>query len=194
MENIVVVTFTDPSKAYQALSTVKELDASGRLALRSAAVVERQANGQPVVRDNADPMELSGLPDGLVGKLVQGLAGITEPAAIAEGIPFGTTALIAEVDEYAVEVIDGAMGPLGGTVTREATDNVKAERKVAKDDRRAAELQAKKEELEAHRLDHERERTERHNERIDRVEHWLEGKREAVPPPPVASTAPTAQK
>jgi hypothetical protein len=190
MENIVVVTFTDPSKAYQALSTVKELDASGRLALRSAAVVERQANGQPVVRDDADPMELSGMPDGLVGKLVEGMAGTTEPAAIAERIPNGTTALIAEVDEYAVEVIDSTMGPLGGTVTRESTDNVKAERKVAKEDRRSAEKQER-----------ERERAERHNQRLDdlegrmnRVERWLDGKK--TPAPPVKSTestAPTAQ-
>ena len=76
MENIVVVTFTDPSKAYQALSTVKELDASGRLALRSAAVVERQANGQPIVHDDADPMEVPGMPDGLVGNIVSFNVGV----------------------------------------------------------------------------------------------------------------------
>ena len=40
-ENVVVVRFTEPSKAYQALSVLKECDAEGRIGLESAAVVER---------------------------------------------------------------------------------------------------------------------------------------------------------
>ena len=42
-ENVVVVRFTEPSKAYQALSVLKECDAEGRIGLESAAVVERTA-------------------------------------------------------------------------------------------------------------------------------------------------------
>ena len=45
-ENVVIVRFTEPSKAYQALSVLKECDASGRIGLESAAVVERTATGE----------------------------------------------------------------------------------------------------------------------------------------------------
>ena len=45
-ENVVVVGFTEPSKAYQALSVLKECDAEGRIGLESAAVVERMAAGE----------------------------------------------------------------------------------------------------------------------------------------------------
>jgi hypothetical protein len=38
-KNVVVVRFTEPSKAYQALSALKQCDASGRIGLESAAVV-----------------------------------------------------------------------------------------------------------------------------------------------------------
>ena len=39
--NVVVVRFDEPSKAYQALSVLKDCDASGRIVLESAALVER---------------------------------------------------------------------------------------------------------------------------------------------------------
>lgn len=39
-ENVVVVRFTEPSKAYQALSVLKECSAAGRIGLQSAAVVD----------------------------------------------------------------------------------------------------------------------------------------------------------
>jgi uncharacterized membrane protein len=45
-ENVVGVQFTDPSKAYQALSVLKECDAEGRIGLKSAAVVERTETGE----------------------------------------------------------------------------------------------------------------------------------------------------
>jgi uncharacterized membrane protein len=45
-ENVIVVRFTEPSKAYQALSVLKDSDADGRIGLDSAAVVERTANGE----------------------------------------------------------------------------------------------------------------------------------------------------
>jgi uncharacterized membrane protein len=45
-QNVVVVRFTEPSAAYQALSVLKECDAQGRIGLESAAVVERTVDGQ----------------------------------------------------------------------------------------------------------------------------------------------------
>ena len=44
--NVVVVRFTEPSKAYQALNVLKECDAEGRITLDSAAIVERTASGE----------------------------------------------------------------------------------------------------------------------------------------------------
>jgi uncharacterized membrane protein len=64
-ESVVVIRFTEPSKAYQALSVLKDLDGSGRIGLESAAVVERTATGElrtPESADNVgcvDPSELA---------------------------------------------------------------------------------------------------------------------------------------
>ena len=44
--HVVLVRFSEPSEAYQALSVLKECDAEGRIRLESAAVVERTANGE----------------------------------------------------------------------------------------------------------------------------------------------------
>jgi hypothetical protein len=194
VSNIVVVTFTEPSKAYQAYTTTKELDASGRIALRLAAIVERLPNGDPVVHDTTDAMSILGVPNGMVGRLVDGLMGTDEPAAIAANIKPGTTGLIVEVDEYAVEVIDGAMGQLGGTVYRQETDYVKDELKTEEDARRAADKKATQQERAEHKQERERERAEKHNQRLERAEHWLEGQKDSVPPQPAASSATTAQK
>jgi uncharacterized membrane protein len=182
MNDIVVVTFNEQSNAYQALTALKELNTSGRLVLRSAVVVERQADGQPIVHDNVNATDLFGDLKGTIGDLVDGLRGIQPTASIAANIPSGSTGLIAELDEYAVEVIDDAMSQLGGTVYRKQIGYVEAELATAENDRVAA----------AHQ-DRERERAEKHNERLDHAEHWLEGKKKAVPPPQVAPAETAAQ-
>ena len=57
-ENVVVVRFTEPSKAYQALSVLKKCDAEGRIGLESAAVVERTAAGELRISESADNVGL----------------------------------------------------------------------------------------------------------------------------------------
>jgi uncharacterized membrane protein len=44
-ENVVAVTFTEDSNAYQALTLLKELDAQGQLDLQGGAVVTRSEDG-----------------------------------------------------------------------------------------------------------------------------------------------------
>jgi uncharacterized membrane protein len=193
MKNIVVVTFNDPSNAYQALATLKELNVDGRLKLHSAVVVERLANGQPMVHDSFDATDLYGEYKGTIGDLLDGFLGVNQTASIAANIPRGSTGLIAELDEYAVEVVDVSMSQLGGKVFRKSTDYVEAEIATANDDRRAAEKRKEHEKREASRKEHDRERAQRHNERLDRAEHWLEGKKEPIPPEPVASSEGTSQ-
>lgn len=202
MRNIIVVTFTDPSNAYRALSVVKELDKSGRLSLHSAAVVERETYGELEVRDYADRTAVVSSPHGLVGKMIDGAMVTDESVDSAARIPAGTTGLIADVDEYAVEVIDGAMSQLDGTVFRESTDDVKAAYKAADQARSEAEEQQARAEKEQHKQERERDRAEAHNERLDhaeqrlgRLEQRMEGHKETIPAQPgqTAQTTETTQ-
>jgi hypothetical protein len=101
---------------------------------------------------------------------------------------------MAELEEYANEVIDVGMAQLGGTVYRESTDGVKAGLKAMKSAQREAEKQEKGREKEAHKLERERERAQRHNAHIDSLERntddvqdWLEAQRVPVPEAPTAS-------
>ena len=157
-ENIVVVRFTEPSKAYQALSVLKESDAQGRIGLESAAVVERTAQGELRIPESADNVGLIGTASGsLIGMLIGVLGGpvgalvgwgtgalmggafdvgraVASDEALTvlgQAIPPESTAVIAEVEEPAVEVIDAEMSKLGGQVTRRSASEVMDELEVA---------------------------------------------------------------
>jgi uncharacterized membrane protein len=145
IDNVVVVRFTEPSKAYQALSVIKDCAADGRIGLESAAVVERTPDGQLHLPESTDSVGLVGTASGSMvgmllgviggplgvligmgtGALMGGLvdmdrADTTEDAVatLARAIPPGSTAVIASVIEPAVEVLDHEMQQLGGEVTR----------------------------------------------------------------------------
>jgi uncharacterized membrane protein len=157
-ENVVVVQFTEPSKAYQALTVLKECDAQGRIGLESAAVVERTATGELRTPESADNVGLVGTASGsLIGTLIGVLGGpvgallgwgagammggafdvdraVTSDEALTvlgQAIPPGSTAVIASVEEPAVEVIDGEMAKLGGVVTRQSVGDVETELEAA---------------------------------------------------------------
>ena len=99
-DNVIVVRFTEASKAYQALSELKDSDAAGRIALDSAAVVERTPAGELRVPESTDNAELAGTASGsLVGMLVGVLGG---PVGVLLG--WGTGALMGgafDVDRWA---------------------------------------------------------------------------------------------
>ena len=170
-QNVVVVRFTEPSKAYQALSLMKDCDADGRISLESAAVVERTQDGQLRTPEGSDNMEFVGMASGsLIGMLIGVLggpfgvllgwgAGALSGAifdvvradesdealtALGRSIPPGTTAVIASVEEPAVEVIDGEMAKLGGDVTRRPTFEVMAELEASEEAAEAAAREARK--------------------------------------------------
>jgi uncharacterized membrane protein len=159
-ENVVVVRFSDQSKAYQALSVLKDCNADGRIGLESAAIVERTAEGELRVPEGTDNMELVGTASGsLLGMLIGVLGGpvgvlvgwgsgalmggafdleradTSEEAlsVLGRAIPPGSTAVIASVEEPAVEVIDGEMAKLGGEVTRRPLGEVMGELEVAEE-------------------------------------------------------------
>jgi uncharacterized membrane protein len=170
-ENVVVIGFTEPSKAYQALSVLKELDASGRIGLESAAVVERTATGELRTPESADNVGLVGTASGsLLGMLIGVLGGpvgvllgggtgalmggafdvdraVTSDEALTvlgKAIPTGSTAVIASVEEPAVEVIDGEMKKLDGEVTRRPVEEVMTELEAAEDAADAAAREARR--------------------------------------------------
>jgi uncharacterized membrane protein len=154
MNNVVVVTFDESSKAYQALSVIKGCAAEGRIGLDEAAVLERAADGELKMVERTDNAELVGTAGGsLIGMLVGVLGGpvgvlvgwgagaivggswdLSRMDASAEGIALlsrsitpGSNAVIASVNEPAVEVLDGEMEKLGGTLRRRPVSEVAAE-------------------------------------------------------------------
>ena len=192
--NVIAVTFDEPSKAYQALSTLKGLDREGRIELKSGAVVERGATGQLQIPEGTDNAGGEGfLGGGLVGMLVGVLGGplgmllglgaggligglydIDQAdmqdqtlAQVGRHIPPGRNALLAEVDESADDVIDGAMTAQGGTVLRRSADDVLAEIEAAEEAAEEAQRQARK-------MARERKKAELHEKYEDRKTHLRE--------------------
>jgi uncharacterized membrane protein len=189
MENVVVVGFEEASKAYQALSVLKECDAEGRLELHSAAVVERTSTGELRTPEGTDNVGLVGTASGsLIGMLIGVLGGPvgvlvgwgagalmggvwdiaraekSDEALVALGraIPPGSTAVIAGVAEPAVEVIDGEMAKLGGAVTRRSLDEVM-------DELEASEMAAEAAAREARRTLHQERKAEAKENLDERV-------------------------
>jgi uncharacterized membrane protein len=188
-ENVMVVRFTDPSKAHMALSVLQECDDNDRIGLKSAAVVERTAVGDLRILEDWDNVGPVGMTSGsLIGMLIGVLGGpvgvllgwgagatlgggldidhaVTSDEALTvlgTAIPTGSTAVIAEVEEPAVEVIDGEMKMLGGAVTRRPVAEVMAELETAED---AAEDAAR----EARRAVHEKRKAEMSADLSERV-------------------------
>jgi uncharacterized membrane protein len=171
LDNVVVVSFDDDSKPYQALSVLKSLSEQGRLEAQSAAVVQREDTGAMHIADGFDAEtgeataggSLTGMLVGVLGgplgvllgastgALVGGTADLHRSSGSDEvlsqvnaSLPPGKTVLVAEVTEYAVEVLDAAMGDLGGTVTRRWSSEVIAELEAAEDAAEAAQAAARK--------------------------------------------------
>ena len=73
-QNVVVIGFDEPSKAYQALSVLKSCDADGRIVLESAAIVERKG-----LRQVSDAGAIE------AGNVVSAVAGHTSVVAAMAG-------------------------------------------------------------------------------------------------------------
>jgi uncharacterized membrane protein len=154
MENVLLVTFEEPDRASEAMRELGRLAGDGTTTVRSAAIVERPADGNFRVREEPEIEHYTGtVSGGLIGGLLGilagpagllfgGLAGLlvgsvadTEVAedaehmlvAMSHRIVPGTTAVVADVDEPAPEVVDAVMGKLGGVITRRSRRAVEAE-------------------------------------------------------------------
>jgi uncharacterized membrane protein len=171
-ENVIVVTFAEDQRAYQAMTTLKELDSQDQVGLNEAAVVLRDETGHVQMRDSVEDDGYAGtLGGGLVGLLigiiggplgilVGGATGVlvgslfdvhdaddSESALsdVSKAVQVGRTALLADLDEQGTEVIDNAMSELGGEVLRRSACDVEAEVAAAEKAQRKAKWEARKE-------------------------------------------------
>lgn len=170
--SVIAVSFEDDRNAYNALTSLKELDSQRRVGVQEGVVVIRQEDGQVVEKDRASSMFLSGMAGGGLiglllgiiggpfGMLIGGTAGLfagslfdlqeieeTDSAlgAISGSVRPGHTALLAVVAEQSPEVVDAAMSAFGGTVLRRPVSDVEAEIAAAESAERKAKWEARKE-------------------------------------------------
>jgi uncharacterized membrane protein len=170
-DSVVVVGFYENAKAYEGFSKLKSLSDQQQLTARSAAVVERDQNGALQIKDSFEAETgVATAGGGLVGMLLGAIAGPygmllgLTGGALAGGsfeldrgdeqdevltqlnaaINPGHTVLVAEVNEPTVEVLDKAMGDLGGAVIRKPEADVLTELEAADDAAHAAQAAARK--------------------------------------------------
>jgi uncharacterized membrane protein len=172
-ENIVVTTFSEDGRAYEALARLKELATQGQIGLHDGGVVERGKDGALRVRDDAGDADaglatltggtiglLIGILAGPLGVLLGGAVGLLAGAIvdaqdddetdsvlehISRSIGNGETAVLADLDESGPAPVDGAMAALDGRVTRYARKDVEAEIAGAQEAAHNARVKARKE-------------------------------------------------
>jgi uncharacterized membrane protein len=172
-ENIIATTFSEDSRAYEALARLKELAAQGQIDLHDAGVVERAQDGTLHVRDESGNEDdglatltggtiglLIGILAGPLGVLLGGAMGLLAGAIvdaedddetdsvlehISSSISNGETAVLADVGESAPEAVDAVMAALDGDVTRYLRTDVEAEIAGAEEAAHKARVKARKE-------------------------------------------------
>ena len=172
-ENVIVTTFSEDSRAYEALARFKELAADGQIDLLDGGVVERAQDGTLHLRDESGNQEeglatltggtiglLIGVLAGPLGALLGGAVGLLAGAIvdaedddetdsvlehISRSIGNGETAVLADVGENGPAPVDGAMAALDGRTTRYARKDVEAEIAGAEEAAHKARVKARKE-------------------------------------------------
>jgi uncharacterized membrane protein len=168
METVLAINFAQDPNAYQALTTLKELDDQGQVALAGAAVVLRNDDGGIDIKDEVGDTGYEGAASGGIVGLIVGILGgpfgvllggatgvligslfdLDETESVlgemSRSVRVGHDAVLAEVSEQSPEVVDSAMERLGGTVVRRPLDEVEAEIAAAEDAQRAAKQEARK--------------------------------------------------
>jgi uncharacterized membrane protein len=171
-DNVIVVGFAADDRAYQALTTLKELASQGQIGLDEAAVVIRDDDGHVEIKDQvADPGYAGTASGGLVGLLIGILGGPlgvllggatglavgslfdladaedsdSALSEVSKTVKVGRTSLLAQVVEQSPEVVDAAMSRLSGTVIRRSVADVEAEIAAAEAAQREAKRKARAE-------------------------------------------------
>jgi uncharacterized membrane protein len=172
-ENVIVTTFSEDSRAYEALARLKELASEDQIDLHDGAVVARAQDGTLHLTDEAGNEDeglatltggtiglLIGILAGPLGVLLGGAVGLLAGAIvdaddddetdsvlehISRSIGNGETAVLADLDESGPAPVDGAMAALDGRVTRYARKDVEAEIAGAEEAAHKARVKARKE-------------------------------------------------
>jgi uncharacterized membrane protein len=168
---VIVVGFADDSTAYQALTTLKQLDSQGQIKVVDAAVVTRGEDGRVQVKDEVGDDSyvgtasgglvglLIGILGGPLGVLIGGATGLllgslydmaddddtdSVLGEVSKTIEVGRDAVLAQVVEQSPEVIDTAMARMSGTVVRRSVYDVEDEIAAAQEAQREAKKEARK--------------------------------------------------
>jgi uncharacterized membrane protein len=171
VENVLAINFTQDGDAYEALTTLKELDEQGQVALEGAAVVMRHEDGTIAIKDEVGDIGYAdtatggvvglivGILGGPIGVLLGGATGVligslfdmddldetdSVLSEMSRTVRVGHPSVVAEVDEPGPEVIDAAIQRLNGTVLRRPLADVEAEIAAAEEAQRAAKNEARK--------------------------------------------------
>ena len=175
-ENVILVTFREGGRAYEAMTALGELDSQKQIEVVSAAVVTRGEDGQIQVKDETADYDLPGtaaggilglvigILGGPLGVLIGGSYGLlvgslfdaadsddtqSVLAEMSKRIEPGSTAVLAEVVEPSYEVIDTAMARLSGSIVRQSVYALESELAAAEEAQRKAKAAARKELREA---------------------------------------------
>src|ERR1700742_1685877 len=73
--NVLAINFTEDANAYEALTTLKDLDGQGQLGLEGAAVVLRYEDGSIAIKDEVGDIGYEGAATGGVIGLIVGILG-----------------------------------------------------------------------------------------------------------------------
>jgi uncharacterized membrane protein len=171
MENVLTINFTEDAAAYEALTTLKELDEQGQMGLEGAAVVLRHEDGTIAIKDEVGDIGYAGTATGGVVGLIVGVLGgpigvllggatglligslfdmddLDETDSVlsemSRTVRVGHASVVAEVDEQSPEVVDTAIHRLDGKILRLPLADVEAEIAAAEEAQRAAKQEARK--------------------------------------------------
>ena len=153
MSTIIVATFEDESKTYQAFSEIKRASVEGQLKINGLTVMHRNLEGNFVIKDAAIRNYGGSITGGIVGSLIGILGG---PIGILLGwgagallggmrdareimsdqnlfktlsrdMQVGNTALIGEIENEKGNHVQQIVRRLGGELLRRPTDDVEAD-------------------------------------------------------------------
>src|SRR3954463_16139424 len=172
-ENVIVTTFSEDSRAYEALARLKELAAGDQIDLHDGAVVARAGDGTLHLHDETGNEDdglatltggtiglMIGILAGPLGVLLGGALGVLAGAIvdaedddetdsvlehISRSIGDGETAVLVDVGESGPVAVDAVTAALDGRVTRYARVDVEAEIAGAEEAAHQARVKARKE-------------------------------------------------
>lgn len=154
-KNIIIATFPEESKIYQAFSEIKRLGAKREVSIHGLAIVRRGADGRLEMPDIASRGYGGSMAGGLIGSLVGILGGpigillgwgtgaligplrdageVRADLSLLERLSAemrtGDMALMGEIEEEQTGRVDGIVRKLGGEILRRSADDV--ERDIA---------------------------------------------------------------